>query len=69
MAKKNISYTEAMAEIELIISQIEDGDLDVDNLGEKVKRVTSLIKLCRERLHKTEKEINEILSEEDEDEK
>ena len=65
MAKKNPSYNEAMAEIELIIGQIEEGDLDVDLLGEKVKRVSSLIRLCKDKLYKTEEEVNKILSEEE----
>lgn len=67
MAKKNISYNDAMDEIETIISQIEEGDLDVDVLSDKVRRVTELIKLCKLKLHKTEEEINKILSEEEED--
>ena len=67
MAKKNITYKAAMSEIEMIIRQIEDEELDVDLLSEKVKRVTSLIKICKEKLHKTEEEVNKILSE-DEDE-
>lgn len=54
-----------MSEIEMIIKQIEDEELDVDLLGEKVKRVTMLIKVCKEKLHKTEEEVNKILSEED----
>ena len=62
MAKKNVSYSEAMAEIESIIGQMEDGDLDIDILGEKVKRVTELIKFCKEKLHKTGEEVNNILS-------
>jgi exodeoxyribonuclease VII small subunit len=67
MAKKNISYSEAMAEIETIIAQIEDGELDVDILSDKVKRVTELIKLCKQKLHKTEEEVNKILEDKDED--
>ncbi len=54
-----------MDEIETIISQIEEGELDVDVLSEKVKRVTELIKLCKLKLHRTEEEVNKILSEEE----
>lgn len=67
MTKKNLSYQEAMSEIELIIRQIEDEELDVDLLSEKVKRVTGLIKLCKEKLHKTAEEVNKILSEDEEE--
>lgn len=62
MAKKNISYSEAIKEIELITNQIESGDLEIDLLSQKVKRVTELIKLCKDKLHKTEEEVNKILN-------
>ena len=63
MSKEKISYAEAVAEIETILQKIEEGQLDVDELAEKVSRVTELLKLCRDRLHKTEKQIGKILDE------
>ena len=63
MTKEKISYSEAVAEIESILQKIEEGSLDVDDLDKKVKRVTDLLKLCRDRLHKTETQINKILDE------
>ncbi len=63
MTKEKISYNEAVAEIELILEKIEGGKLDVDELAEKVNRVTNLLKICRDRLHKTETQINKILEE------
>ncbi|MFW5820854.1 MAG: exodeoxyribonuclease VII small subunit [Bacteroidota bacterium] len=62
MAKKNISYSEAMKEIEAITAQIESGDLEIDLLSEKVKKVTELIKLCKDKLQKTEDEVDQIFS-------
>ena len=63
---KKISYKEAVAEIEDILSKIENEELDVDELSEKVKRVSSLIKICKEKLFKTEEEVEKILNEIDE---
>ena len=63
MAKKEVKYAEAVNEIEVIISQLENGELDVDELAEKVKRVTALIKLCRSKLQSTETSVNKILEE------
>lgn len=63
MTKKTISYNEAMAEIELILRKIEQEELDVDDLSEKVKRVSGLIKLCKEKLHTTEEEVETVLRE------
>lgn len=65
MAEKEITYKAAVTEIELILGKIEEGELDVDELTENVKRVTKLLNLCKEKLHKTETEVNKILSEED----
>jgi exodeoxyribonuclease VII small subunit len=61
MTKKSISYNEAMTEIEQILRKIEQEELDVDDLSEKVKRVSSLIKMCKEKLHTTEEEVEKIL--------
>lgn len=63
MTSKTISYKEAVAEIENILVKIENEELDVDDLTEKVKRVSLLIKLCKEKLHNTEQEVEKILKE------
>jgi len=61
MAKEKISYDESVREIEMILDKIEGGNLDVDELAEKVDRVTTLLKICREKLRKTEEKVNQIL--------
>ena len=61
--KKALSYKEAIAEIEDILQQIENDELDVDQLSDKVKRLSSLVSFCREKLHNTELEIEKILKE------
>jgi len=65
MTKEKISYEDAVREIELILADIEGGTLGVDELAEKVERVTELLKICRERLYRTEQKIGKILGEED----
>ncbi len=69
MIKKDQTYTEAIAVIEDILQKIETGELDVDDLAEKVKQASELLKFCREKLFKTEKELEKILKEIDADEK
>ncbi len=61
--KKEILYTEAIEELELIVSSIEKEDVNVDELSVKVKRAAELINICKEKLHKTEEEVNSILKE------
>jgi exodeoxyribonuclease VII small subunit len=59
--KKGQSYKEAIYEIEEILRQIENDEPDVDQLSEKVKRLSVLVSWCREKLHNTEEEIEKIL--------
>ncbi|MCF6332251.1 MAG: exodeoxyribonuclease VII small subunit [Draconibacterium sp.] len=63
MAAKNISYNEAMTEIEEILEKIENEELDVDELAEKVKRVSTLLKVCKDKLHKTNEQVEQVLKE------
>lgn len=65
MSKKATTYTEAFSEIEEIIEKIENDELDIDDLAEKVKRVSFLIKICKEKLYSTEKEVENILKQMD----
>ena len=65
MSQKKISYKEAISEIEEILQKIENQELDVDELSDKVKRVYYLIKICKDKLHSTEKEVEKILAEMD----
>ncbi|MCZ4694297.1 exodeoxyribonuclease VII small subunit [Ancylomarina euxinus] len=63
MPKKKTNYREALSEIEETIQAIENEELDVDQLSDKVKRVSELLKICKEKLHNTEKEVENILNE------
>jgi exodeoxyribonuclease VII small subunit len=60
--EKKPSYTQAIAELENLVSQMESAEISIDELSEKVKRASFLIKLCREKLVSTEIEIGSILS-------
>ncbi len=61
--KKELSYSDALKEIESIIAEIEDETIDVDILTEKVTRAIKLIKICKAKLRKSEKELSTILKE------
>jgi len=59
--KKEILYTEAIVELEEIVSSIENEDVNVDELSVKVKRAAELINICKDKLQNTEEEVNSIL--------
>lgn len=58
-----INYTEAFDELQTIVSDIEQGEITVDELSNKVKRAALLIKTCKTKLTTTEEDVNKILKE------
>jgi exodeoxyribonuclease VII small subunit len=60
---KQPNYTEAFEELQEIVSEIEGGDISVDELSNKVKRAALLIKICKDKLMATEGDVNQILKE------
>jgi exodeoxyribonuclease VII small subunit len=57
------NYTKAFEELQEIVSEIEQGEISVDELAAKVKRATLLIKICKDKLTTTEEDVNKILKE------
>lgn len=69
MSKKEIKYKEAMEELKAILGELELEKIDVDEVSLKVRRAVELIKLCREKIEKTELEVKKIVNEFDENSK
>lgn len=63
MKENNISYTDAYEELQEIVSAIEEGEISVDELSQKVKRAALLIKICKSKLSATEEDVSKILKE------
>jgi len=61
MKESTLTYSQAKEELEAIVSAIESGELDVDALTEKVRRASMLIAFCKEKLTKTDEELQKIL--------
>lgn len=64
MAKKEINYEEAVRQLEAIVNKAENDELGIDELTEQLKQAQALIKLCKDKLTKTDAEIRKILGEE-----
>jgi len=62
MKKPEFSYKDALNEIEDILRKIEEGKFDLDQLSEKVKRVSYLLETCKKKLRSTEEEIGKIIN-------
>ena len=59
----DMSYNEAMQEINEILRSLRDGQNNVDTLAERVARATELIALCRAKLRKAESDVAKVLEE------
>ena len=59
--KQELSYAEAMTEVEQILARFNTQQMDVDTLASEVKRATELIAQCKERLLRAEREVAEVL--------
>ena len=59
---KETTYTAAFEELKEIVDQLENDSISVDELAEKMKRATELMKICKDKLTKTEEEINKTIS-------
>ena len=58
-----MSYKEAMQEIEAILRSLREEQNSVDTLAERVARATELIALCRAKLRKAEEDVAKVLEE------
>lgn len=63
MAKKELTYNAALEELKMILQRLEGQEVNIDQIADDVKRSSELIKFCREKLRKTEGEVESILKE------
>ncbi len=56
-----LNYGQAMEELEAIVEEMDNADIGIDELSEKVKRASELIRFCRKALHTTEENVDNIL--------
>lgn len=59
--KKELSYTEAYNELQLIAENLESGKYSIDEISEKIKKAAELVNYCKTKLRTIETEIDEAL--------
>lgn len=57
-----MKYSEAIAELESILSSMRSDNSDIDTLAARTRRAGELLKECRARLTATEEELEAILA-------
>ena len=66
MKKEELTYEAAMQRLEEIVAGFEQGHLEIDQLSSKLKEAQDLLKYCKTRLLKVEKDVKKILDHEQE---
>jgi len=57
-----MTYEEAIAQLETLARQAEDGTLPIDQLAAKLKDAQQLMKFCQEKLTAAEEEVQKLLN-------
>ena len=63
MAAKKETYSQAMERLEKIVRQIDNNELDIDILSEKIKKANEIIAFCKDKLTKADREVEKLLQE------
>lgn len=60
---KETKYEVTISQLEEIVERLENNQLGIDEMTAQLKKAQQLIKLCKDRLTKTDEEIQKILGE------
>ena len=61
-----ITFEKALQDLEEIIKDLESGSIPLEEAINKYTDAMNLVKICQEKLNKATKQVNKILSENDE---
>lgn len=57
----DVKYGKAIKKLDEIISKIENEEIDVDELSDKVTEAVELIKICKDKIEKAELEVKKVV--------
>jgi exodeoxyribonuclease VII small subunit len=63
MSKEEMKYEAAFAQLQDIVRKMENDEYSIDEIAVQLKEAQRLIKFCKDKLTKTEAEIQKIQSE------
>lgn len=63
MSKLKLTYTEAVAELENILAELENNaEINMDLISEKVKRAAVLMEFCKKQLHQLDEDLEKVMT-------
>lgn len=60
---KNMTYTQAITELEEIVKKMQSPECSIDNLSQYTVRSLQLLKVCKAKLTQTDEELRKVLAE------
>ncbi|MBQ7554083.1 MAG: exodeoxyribonuclease VII small subunit [Bacteroidaceae bacterium] len=57
------TYSQALQRLEKIVAQIDSGELEIDQLADKIKEANAIIEFCNDKLTKADEEIKKLSEE------
>ncbi|NDV83099.1 exodeoxyribonuclease VII small subunit [Bacteroides sp. 51] len=60
---KKETYSQAIERLEKIVRQIDNNELEIDALSEKIKEANDIIAFCSAKLTKADAEVEKLLKE------
>ncbi len=59
----NMTYTQAITELEEIVKKMQSPECNIDNLSQYTARSLQLLKVCKAKLTQTDEELRKVLAE------
>jgi len=66
-APGELSFSQAMEELESVLRRLEGDEVDIDLLGRELGRAAELLELCRKKIRRAEVEVQQIVEAIEED--
>jgi exodeoxyribonuclease VII small subunit len=57
-----IGYAKALAELDEILQELDGDEVDVDILGQRVRRAAELLRICRDRITNARLEVEQVVA-------
>ena len=59
---EELTYSAALAELQQLAEDLENDEISIDELSDKIKRASQLLEFCQTKLRSTDEEVKKILA-------
>lgn len=62
MEEQELTYEQACERLKAIISKMENGQMQIDELSENIKQAEQMISFCKDKLKKVEVDVEKLIA-------